>query len=348
VDFSRDQTQDAVAEVAAGLLERGGGKPTGEIWTSFVAADLTTLALPGRLGGAELGLPAIATLLTEIGRAAAQLPALATFGLGVLPLLELADGTEHDALLELVGKGAVLTAALSEPGSPFTLRPATTAVAEGDLLIVDGLKVGVPYADRAEAILVPTDAGVVLVDPSADGVTLTPTPTSTGEPEFAVRFDEVRVPNAALLHGDLVALHRIALACIGALCDGLLSGATQLTASHVGTRHQFGKPLATFQAVAQEIADVYVISRTLHVAALSAVWRLGEGLDAASDLDVVAYWIAAEVPKAMQVCHHLHGGIGVDVSYPMHRYSSQVKDLARMVGGTSHRLDLLGARCTSI
>jgi alkylation response protein AidB-like acyl-CoA dehydrogenase len=143
-------------------------------------------------------------------------------------------------------------------------------------------------------------------------------------------------------------LYRIATASIGAVADGLVSGAVDLTAAHVGSREQFGKPLATFQAVSQQIADAYVTSRTLHVAALSASWRVSEGLDAQSDLDVMAYWIAQEVPATMQVLHHLHGGLGVDVTYPLHRYYSTAKDLARLLGGASQRLDLVGARCSSI
>jgi 3-oxo-4-pregnene-20-carboxyl-CoA dehydrogenase alpha subunit len=107
--------------------------------------------------------------------------------------------------------------------------------------------------------------------------------------------------------------------------------------------------------VAQQIADLYVISRTLHAAALSANWALAQDDSSPDhqsriddDLDVLAYTVAAELPRAMQKCHHLHGGIGVDVTHSMHRYYSQAKDLARWLGGESLRLDRLGARCSSI
>ena len=63
---------------------------------------------------------------------------------------------------------------------------------------------------------------------------------------------------------------------------------------------------------------------------------------------MAAYWLAAEAPAALQVLHHLHGGLGVDVTYPLHRYYSAAKDLVRLVGGASYRLDLVGARCSSI
>ena len=109
-------------------------------------------------------------------------------------------------------------------------------------------------------------------------------------------------------------------------------------------REQFGRPLATFQAVAQQIADVYVAARTLHLAALSACWRLAAGLDADEDLGVAGYWLAAEAPQALRTCHHLHGGIGVDVEYPLHRYSSMMADLVRFVGGADYQLEMLARR----
>jgi len=92
---------------------------------------------------------------------------------------------------------------------------------------------------------------------------------------------------------------------------------------------------------------VYVVARTVHLAAVSCAWRLATGRDADEDLAVAAYWLAAEVPKPLQVCHHLHGGLGVDITYPLHRYYSHGKDLARLVGGAAARLDALGDRCSS-
>ncbi|MEU5844145.1 acyl-CoA dehydrogenase family protein [Rhodococcus sp. NPDC047139] len=347
MDFARDETQEEVAGIAAGLLKRGLADEA--LWAALADADLLSLAVPERLGGSGLGMGEVATVLTEIGRGAAQTPALATLGLGVLPILALASEPQQGDLLAGVSEGGVLTAALGEPGRAFPERPAATAVEAGGGHAVTGSFVAVPYADRARTVLLPTDAGVIALSPDAAGVTLRPNPTSAGTPEFSLRADGAVGVLLAESGPDAVAVfYRIALAAIAAFSDGLLSGATELTAQHVSERHQFGKPLATFQAVAQQIADVYVTARTLHVAALSSVWRLSEGLDAADDLDVTAYWIAAELPPAMRVLHHLHGGIGVDETYPLHKYSSAAKDLARWLGGASYRLDLVGARCSSI
>jgi len=221
------------------------------------------------------------------------------------------------------------------------------------------VKTAVPYASEAARVLTPVSTphgtAVYLVDPHADGVTLVRTPTSAGAPEYTVRFDDVAVEETDLLfdRGAVAALHRFALAGALAVGDGLLAGALALTVKHVGERAQFGRPLATFQAVAGQIADVYVAARTVHLAVTSAAWRLAAGLDADAELDIAAYWFAEEAPKALATCHHLHGGVGVDETYPLHRYSSAVKDLGRALGGAAYRLGRLGERvagergCTS-
>ena len=161
------------------------------------------------------------------------------------------------------------------------------------------------------------------------------TPSSSGEPEYTLRLD--RAPVEGVLGGaDCVRdLHQLAVAGACALADGVVAGALALTRDHVATRRQFGRPLAEFQAVSQQIADVWIASRTMHLAALSACWRLAEGRDAAADLDVAGYWCAEQAPKSVRLCHHLHGGIGMDVTYPLHRFSSLIADLTRFLACSS-------------
>ena len=99
--------------------------------------------------------------------------------------------------------------------------------------------------------------------------------------------------------------------------------------------------MSTFQTVAAQLAEVYIASRTLDLIATSVTWRLSEGLDADADVDVLGYWLTSQAPPMMQTCHHLHGGMGMDITYPMHRYYSLIKDVTRLLGGPAHRLDLV-------
>lgn len=337
MDFTPEPAQQAVADVVNTALDHDNS------WESLVSGGVTALGVPERLGGDGVGLAEITTALTEIGRHATISPALATLGLGLLPMLDMADESQQDRYLAGVGKGAILTAALNEPGVALPERPSTTLV-DGRL---NGTKVAVPYAGQATWIVVSTDSGVVVVSPDDDGVRCTATPNSSGAEECAVEFRDVAVdPGSILAGGNVLRLNQLALAAIGAYAAGLVAGAVRLTADYVTNRHQFGRPLATFQTVAAQLAEVYITSRTTGLAATSVVWRLSEGRDADEDLDIMAYWLTSELPPAMQTCHHLHGGMGMDITYPMHRYYSSVKDLTRLLGGPAHRLDLVGAQCT--
>jgi 3-oxo-4-pregnene-20-carboxyl-CoA dehydrogenase alpha subunit len=289
-------------------------------------------------------LPEIATALTEIGRHGLIGPALVTLGFGAITLLDLASDDQQDRYLGGLAKGSLITAALNEPGVALPDRPATTFV-HGRL---SGTKVGVGYADNAEWIVVTTDSAVVVVSPKADGVHVSKTPSSSGSDEYVITFADVTVPDEDVLTGATAPrANQLALASIGAYTAGLVAGALRLTADYVAHREQFGKPLSTFQTVAAQLAEVYIASRTIDLASTSVIWRLTEGRDAADDLDVLGYWITSQAPPVMQICHHLHGGMGMDITYPMHRYYSTIKDLTRLLGGPSHRLDLVGAQCSS-
>ncbi|MGE2816683.1 acyl-CoA dehydrogenase family protein [Mycobacterium heidelbergense] len=338
MDFDLSAEQNAVADVVTSVLDR-------EIsWSALVDGGVMALPVPERLGGDGVGLPEVATVLTEVGRHGAITPALATLGLGVVPLLDLASDEQQGRFLAAVAKGGVLTAALNEPGAALPDRPTTTFV-HGRL---SGTKVGVAHAEQADWIVVTSDSAVVVVSPKADGVRLVRTPTSNGSDEYTVTFADVAVPDGDILAGATARrVNQLALAAIGAYADGLVAGALRLTADYVANRKQFGKPLSTFQTVAAQLSEVYIASRTIDLAAKSVVWRLSEGRDADDDLDVLGYWIASQAPAVMQTCHHLHGGMGMDITYPMHRYYSTIKDLTRLVGGPSHRLDLVGAQCSS-
>ena len=335
MDFTPEPEQQAVADVVNTVLDRE------NTWEALVSGGVPALGVPERLGGDGVGLPEIATALTEIGRHGLISPALATMGLGLLPILDMASVEQQDRFLGGVAKGAVLTAALNEPGSALPQRPGV-ALRDGKL---NGTKVAVPYAAQADWMLVSTDSGIAVVSPKADGVRLVKTPTSAGGEEFAVEFTDVAIGADDVLGADVHRLNQLAMAAIGAYAAGLVAGAVRLTADYVTNRHQFGRPLATFQTVAAQLAEVYIAARTLALASTSVVWRLAEGRDADEDLDIMAYWLTSQAPPAMQTCHHLHGGMGMDITYSMHRYYSSIKDLSRLLGGPAHRLDLVGAQC---
>jgi len=350
MDFTPTESQQAVAALAAEVLA------SADPWKE--------LARAGLLDASSLGVLELAVLLTEIGRHAPSLKAHATLMTGALPVLRWGSDQLKQDLLPAVASGELLlTAALREASHPQPDPPATT-ITNGTLT---GTKIGVPHAEQAHLVLVPAssmimnssgqiapetvhDHGVALVSPHAAGVTLIRTPSASGQPEYTLRMDGA--PVQGMLGGaDCVRdLYQLSIAGACALADGAVAGALALTRDHVATREQFGRPLAAFQAVSQQIAEVYIASRTMHLATLAACWRLDAGpemdTDAGADLGVAGYWCAGQAPRAVRTCHHLHGGLGMDATYPLHRFSSLVADLVRYLGGAEYRLERLACSST--
>jgi 3-oxo-4-pregnene-20-carboxyl-CoA dehydrogenase alpha subunit len=317
MDFTLPETAQAVAALAAEVLAAP------DPWKE--------LARAGLLDVSSLGVLDTTVLLTEIGKLNPSVKPLATLMTGALPVLRW--GRRPDLVAAVASGELLLTAALREPSGP----PATT-ITDGT---ITGTKVGVLYAAQAHRILVAASSGVALVDP--EEATLVRTPSSTGEPEYTVRMDGA--PIEQMLGGPDCArdLDQLATAGACALADGAVAAALALTRDHVATREQFGRPLAAFQAVSQQIADSYIASRTLHLATVAACWRLDAGLDADPEvdaaLDVAGYWCAEHAPRSVRICHHLHGGLGMDVTYALPRFSSLVADLVRFLGGAEYRLE---------
>jgi alkylation response protein AidB-like acyl-CoA dehydrogenase len=350
MDFTLPESAQTVAALATEIL----GEP--DPWKA--------LARAGLLDASSLGVLDLTVLLTEIGRHAPSLKAHATLMTGALPVLRWgSDQLKQDLLPGVASGELLLTAALREPSTPQPDPPATT-ITNGTLT---GTKLGVPHAQQASLILVPArlagssmimnssgqiapetvhDHGVALVSPHAAGVRLTRTPSASGQPEYTLRMDGT--PVQGMLGGaDCVRdLYQLSIAGACALADGAVAGALALTRDHVATREQFGRPLAAFQAVSQQIAEVYIASRTMHLATLAACWRLDAGMDAGADLGVAGYWCAEQAPRAVRTCHHLHGGLGMDATYPLQRFSSLVADLVRYLGGAEYRLERLACSST--
>ena len=187
MDFTPDPEQQAVADVVTAVLDRDNS------WDALVAGGVAALAVPERLGGDGVGLPEIATALTEIGRHGTISPALATLGLGTAVLLDLASEEQQDRYLAGVAKGAVLTAALNEPGAPLPDRPATVLSGSAGGYKLNGTKIAVPYAEQAEWMVVTADSAVVVVSPKADGVQMVKTPSSNKGDEYTVTFSDAEV-----------------------------------------------------------------------------------------------------------------------------------------------------------
>ncbi|MGO4257251.1 acyl-CoA dehydrogenase [Marmoricola sp. RAF53] len=327
---------DEIRSVVSDVLDKGGAT-----WEACADAGLLGLAAPEAYGGEGLGLPEVGVLLHEVGKRAVDLPVWETLACGLLTLGATATPEQAERLIPDVIAGKLFLApALNEPGAALPTAPRTT-LRDGT---VTGHKTDVAVLPGSTLLLVSTDAGVVLVDPAGPGVTATANFASasvpaTDQPRLQTGYVFDAAPAVEVLPEEADAvLREHAIAGLLLLGDGLVAGALDLTAGYIKERGQFGRKLAEFQAVAVQIADVFVVARMTSLAAQGAAWRVAESLPADDDLAVGAAWFTDRVPAALQTCHHLHGGMGVDETYPLHRYFSRAKDVARLLGGRNATL----------
>lgn len=366
MDFNFNENQIVVRDLARGILDK---EVTPErikmvhadpdccdrtLWSTLAAAGLLGVVVPEHLGGMGFGIAEACVLLHEIGRVVAPVPALATLVLGGLPIAEFGTAAQQEEWLVPAAAGeTILTAALVDAGSSDSSRPATTARPRGDGWELDGQKDFVPAVHLAQRMLVPAatpeGAGVFLVNPRADGIALTRHQTSSGEPLFSVQLSGVRVERHDLLGGDARSggeqatwIHERALVAVCAMQVGVSEKALEITSNYVREREQFGVPIGSFQAVQHRSADCFIDLTAMRWATWRAAWKLACGLRAARETAVAKFWAAEAGSRIANAAQHLHGGIGVDIDYPIYRYFLWSKALELCLGGATSHLARLG------
>ncbi len=381
MDFDYNEEQEAVRQLAERICtevstherlkqveaDAGDVGPFDAVlWSALADAGLLGIGLPDDVGGAGLDFVAVCLVVEAAGRTAAAVPVVETLVAGAGTIDRFGTAEQRRRWLPGVARGeTVVAAALSElVGSmvvPALSAPATTATPSGPgSWRLDGTKACVASGLRADLVLVPATlagsgdgpdrTGVFVVDAAAEGVALTPQGTTTGRPEAMMRLDGVEVDEPALLGGrsadgapvmTYLVEHTTAALCV--LEAGACRAALELTGEYTKTREQFGKPIATFQAVGQRAADAYVDAEAIRLTAWQAAWRIGMDLPAADATAVAKFWAADGGQRVVHAAVHLHGGVGVDRDYPLHRYFLMTKHIELTLGGATDHLLQLGA-----
>ncbi len=361
MDFRFDEEQQAIAELAGQVLgdlstherlrdvERGDApRFDRELWAKLAETGVLGAFVPEAHGGAGLDLVALGGVLEAAGRTAAAVPLWETIGLGVLPISEFAPADLAAEVLPAVAAGeSVLTAAWHEDGSE-PLAPTTVAERSGDGWSLTGTKICVPAGLVADHVLVPAaveggSVGLFLVSVPGEGVGVEPLLTTLGDPQAALLLAEAPARLVGEGHEVLRWAYERAVGTQCAVAVGVCARALELTADYTKERKQFDVPIASFQAVAHRAADAYIDTEAIRLTTHQALWRLGAGEDATEEVAVAKFWAAWGGQRVVHAAQHLHGGVGVDRDYPLHRCFLQAKELELQLGGTTRQLLDLGA-----
>ncbi|GAA4306078.1 acyl-CoA dehydrogenase family protein [Streptomyces venetus] len=368
MDFTFTEEQQAAAEAAKGVF--AGVAPDAvpspaltpgavadacdrALWARLADADLLSLLLDARYGGAGLDAIALCLVLRESAKVLARVPLLESSAAAAVIQ---AHGAEEarSALLARAGRGElVLTVAAHGRTGHDPAELAVTARQDGDTWVLDGVQTAVPWAYDADVTVVPAHTGsgralLALVPRGHQGVDLAEQFSTSGE-----RLGELRLQSARLAARDVIDadgawewLRDLLATGTCALALGLGERVLRMTGQYTGEREQFGFPIATFQAVAVQAADRYIDLRAMEATLWQAAWRLATGapgaLPASGDVAVAKIWAAEGVRRVVQTAQHLHGGFGADVDYPLHRYHAWAKHLELSLGPAAAHEEALG------
>jgi alkylation response protein AidB-like acyl-CoA dehydrogenase len=375
MDFSPSETQTELAGLARKILAERDGAGSDAVgsdavgsdavgpnqrerqWADLAAAGVLAAALPESLGGAGVGLLEQCSVLTELGRAVSPAPYLWSIVLGAGAIAQFGSPVQQRRWAEPAGDGSiVLTVALAEEDGDDPSSPSARAEQVGPGWRLSGVKTVVPAAARAGLMLVPASgpdgALVFLVEPSDDGVTVQPQALTDGADAGRLVLDGVVLGHDRLLgagpRGAEVTDWLAARGTVGvcAMQAGLLERALELTAEYARSREQFGRPIGSFQAVAQRLADAYIDVEAVRLTMWQAAWLLAAGQpgdpEVGAAIASAKFWAADAGHRVAHTAVHVHGGIGIDTSYPLHRYFVAAKRAEFTLGGATAQLLRLG------
>ncbi len=363
MNFAYTEDQEALRELARKILgdratherlceiEAGDEGIDRTLWRELATSNLVGACLPAEFGGMDLGPVELAILLEEVGRHVAPVPLWPTVVLAALPIARFGSDAQKQAWLPGVVAGdTILSGALEEADAVDARHPTTVAERDGSGYRLFGRKVCVPAAHAAARILVPAQSGaetqLFLVDPAAPGVRLERQRATNREPVATLELEGAGVTEQDRLAGGAEALDWLVEHAILGLCAmqlGAADRALRMTAEYTRERKQFDRPIGSFQAVHQRAADAYIQLEAMRLTTAQAAHQLAQGRPAPLEVSVAKIWAGDGGAFITYAAQHLHGGIGLDNDYPLHRSYLWARHIELLLGSTSRHLERVGA-----
>jgi 3-oxocholest-4-en-26-oyl-CoA dehydrogenase beta subunit len=365
MDFSFSDDQTAIRELAAQIFtdrstdefmldfSRRQQTCDDELWSTLAEQGLLGITVAEAYGGSGLGFTELCLILEEQGRRISPVPLYSSLVLGEAPISEFGSREQQQKYLApLVTGDMKLTAAIAELGMADAAAGRVTANRAGNNWALNGVLGCVPDSPVADAILVPAfhdhRQTFFIIDSDSPGLSIDAQRTSLGNNEGTLTLDNVVVSADTILgslgQGEeiLTWLTQRAETAICALQVGVTEEALKRTAEFTCERKQFGMPIGAFQAVAMQAADAFIDVEAIRSVYWLALYKLEQKLDARAEVHC-AKWFAADAGhRIVYRTQHLHGGMGADLDYPIHRYFLWAKHLGMMLGGRGVQIARLG------
>ncbi|MDT7764733.1 MAG: 3-oxocholest-4-en-26-oyl-CoA dehydrogenase beta subunit [Mycobacterium sp.] len=327
---------DGLGVAARGRFDR-------DLWAKLIEADILSTATPESLGGGGFGVLEQVAVLVALGRQLAAVPYLESAVLGAGALAKFgSESLQRGWATPAINGQKILAVALDGEMGQGPVQATTSS----DGYRLTGSRTQVGYGPVADAFLVPaeTDSGtkVFLIAKDDPGVTVSALDT-TGHGSVA-HLELQDVEAARVVGGDEAVAWLTTHGTLGrsAYQLGVLERALELTSEYAREREQFDRPIGSFQAVSSRLADGYIDVKGLRLTVTQAAWRLSEDLPADVEVSTAAFWAADAGHRVAHTTVHVHGGVGIDLDHPVHRYFLAAKQMEFAVGSATGQLLRIG------
>jgi 3-oxocholest-4-en-26-oyl-CoA dehydrogenase beta subunit len=332
-------------ELGAPPARRAGGRFDRNLWRTLIDSDVLSTAAPEPLGGGGFGVLEQVAVLIALGRQLAAVPYLESVVLGAGALARFgSESLQQDWATPAVNGETILAVALDGEMGQGPVR--ATATENGYRLT--GTRTQVSFGPVADGFLVPaeTDSGVkvFLVAAADPGVSVMALNTTGQGSVGLLELHGVDLQAGRVVGGAEAVSWLMTLQTLGrtAFQLGVLERALELTAEYARERQQFDRPIGSFQAVAQRLADGYIDVKGLRLTLTQAAWRLSEDLPADLEVGTAAFWAADAGHRVAHTTVHVHGGVGIDLDHPVHRYFLAAKQTEFALAGATGQLLRIG------
>lgn len=377
-----DADRSALREVTRTCLERlvdrtstatildGVAQVRRDDWRAMAELGLQGAAIAEELGGAGLGEEAALLVHAEVGRALYGGPFLGTIGQVAPALTALGELEVARGLLTRIAAGELTAAALLPLGEPASARTAgpgpsdITVTRSGSQWLLDGGLDCVPDAELADGLLVAArqeldGVSLLWVDARAPGVLIEPLTTVdltrriarvslSAAPAALLAGPAAGEQSAELARTALAAAHRGTMLALIAECVGLGERALEMTVGYVGTRHQFGRAIGSFQAVKHRCAEMLIRLEQSRSALQLATRQSGSEQEAGARLSAARICAGEAAFAIANEAIHLHGGIGFTWDYPVHLYYRRAKSNQQLLDIDGTQRARLGATVVAL
>lgn len=341
----RTITESVVTPDHQRVLDRLDERFDRDLWAKLIEADILSTAAPESLGGGGFGVLEQGSVLTALGRQLAAVPYLESAVLASGALAKFGSGAlQQDWAVPAINGTKILTVALDGEMGQGPVQ----AQVDGAGFRLTGSRTQVAYGPVADAFLVPAETEgatmVFLVAKDDPAVTLS-TLDTTGHGAVGHLDLGGTTIDASRVIGDAEVLDWLTVqAALGrtAFQLGVLERALELTAVYAREREQFDRPIGSFQAVSARLADGYIDVKALRSTLTQAAWRVSEDLPATLDVASAAFWAADAGHRVAHTAVHVHGGVGIDMDHPIHRYFLAAKQTEFAIGGATGQLLRIG------